>query len=63
MKYIFVPFFIFDSAGVAPAIDPAALRSRGDAMAAEPATMNFLLVNFEFVSVITFSPSGGLYSL
>jgi hypothetical protein len=45
----------FCSAGFAAAIAPVALKSRGDAIAAaDPATINFLLVILESFSVITF---------
>ena len=44
------------SAVFAAAIEPAAFKSNGDAIAAELTIMNFLLVKFEFVSVMNSPP-------
>jgi hypothetical protein len=41
-----------DSAVLSAAIEPDTFKSSGDAIAAEPNIMNFLLVKFELVSVI-----------
>jgi hypothetical protein len=61
MKYIFIPLaalvkVVLVSAGFAAAIELAASKSNGDAIAAELTIMNFLLVKFELVSVISRSP-------
>jgi hypothetical protein len=47
---------VFDSDAFAAAIEVATFKSNGDAIAAEPTSMNFLLVKFELVSVIKISP-------
>ena len=59
MKYILVPLampvtVVLVSAALLAAIEPAAFKNNGDAIAAEPAIMNFLLVKFELFSVIIF---------
>jgi len=61
MKYILFPFFALvtdtlASADFAAAIEPEAFKSNGDAIVAELIIMNFLLVKFELVSVISLSP-------
>ena len=69
MKYIFIPLValvtvtlaslvavVLVSADFAAAIELAAFKSNGDAIAAELTIMNFLLVKFELVSVISLSP-------
>jgi len=47
---------VFDSEVFAAAIEPVTFTSNGDATAAEPMSMNFLLVRFEFVCVIKIPP-------
>jgi hypothetical protein len=61
MKYILVALAmlvpaVLVSAGFAAAIELAAFKSNGDAIAAELTSMNFLLVKFELVSVIKTPP-------
>jgi hypothetical protein len=61
MKYTLVPLaaFVtaaFVSAGFAAAIEPAAFKSNGEAIAAELNIINFLLLKLEFVSVIIENP-------
>ena len=61
MKYILVPlavvvWVVLVSAGFAAAIEFAAFKSNGHAIAAELTIMNFLLVKFVVLSIISLSP-------
>jgi len=47
---------VFASEVFAAAVEPATFKSKGDAIAAELTSMNFLLVRFELVSVMKTPP-------